>query len=103
MVNVEDKDLRINRLSMLEKLRELFLRVAGGGQACNTGKSGVCTAGVTTCTAGQLGCARSMPMCVPPAAGPVGDSPRCGRCDTGRIGAGRCDRTPGPGSPSVPR
>ena len=28
MVNVEDKDLRINRLSMLEKLRELFLRVA---------------------------------------------------------------------------
>lgn len=28
MVNVEDKDLRINRLSMLAKLRELFLRVA---------------------------------------------------------------------------
>ncbi|MDF3635898.1 DALR anticodon-binding domain-containing protein, partial [Enterobacter cloacae] len=28
MVNVEDKELRINRLSMLEKLRELFLRVA---------------------------------------------------------------------------
>lgn len=28
MVNVEDKDLRVNRLSMLEKLRELFLRVA---------------------------------------------------------------------------
>lgn len=28
MVNVDDKDLRINRLSMLEKLRELFLRVA---------------------------------------------------------------------------
>ena len=28
MVTVEDKDLRINRLSMLEKLRELFLRVA---------------------------------------------------------------------------
>ena len=28
MVNVEAKDLRINRLSMLEKLRELFLRVA---------------------------------------------------------------------------
>jgi hypothetical protein len=55
------------------------------------------------CGAGQPGCARSMPMCVPPVAGPVGDSPRCGRCDTGRIGAGRCDRTPGPGSPSVPR
>jgi glycyl-tRNA synthetase beta chain len=28
MVNVEDKELRVNRLSMLEKLRELFLRVA---------------------------------------------------------------------------
>jgi len=28
MVNVEDKDQRINRLTMLEKLRELFLRVA---------------------------------------------------------------------------
>jgi glycyl-tRNA synthetase beta chain len=28
MVNVEDKELRINRLSMLDKLRELFLRVA---------------------------------------------------------------------------
>lgn len=28
MVNVEDKELRINRLTMLEKLRELFLRVA---------------------------------------------------------------------------
>lgn len=28
MVNVEDKELRINRLSMLEILRELFLRVA---------------------------------------------------------------------------
>ena len=28
MVMVEDKDLRINRLTMLEKLRELFLRVA---------------------------------------------------------------------------
>ncbi|MGK4623732.1 DALR anticodon-binding domain-containing protein, partial [Raoultella ornithinolytica] len=27
MVNVEDKELRVNRLSMLEKLRELFLRV----------------------------------------------------------------------------
>ncbi len=28
MVNVEDKELRVNRLTMLEKLRELFLRVA---------------------------------------------------------------------------
>lgn len=28
MVMVDDKDLRINRLTMLEKLRELFLRVA---------------------------------------------------------------------------
>ncbi|WP_252358915.1 hypothetical protein, partial [Escherichia coli] len=28
MVMVDDKELRINRLTMLEKLRELFLRVA---------------------------------------------------------------------------
>lgn len=28
MVMVDDKELRINRLIMLEKLRELFLRVA---------------------------------------------------------------------------
>lgn len=28
MVNVDDQELRINRLTMLEKLRELFLRVA---------------------------------------------------------------------------
>ena len=29
MVMVDDKELRLNRLTMLEKLRELFLRVAG--------------------------------------------------------------------------
>lgn len=28
MVMVDDKELRLNRLTMLEKLRELFLRVA---------------------------------------------------------------------------
>ena len=28
MVNAEDKDVRINRLTLLSKLRELFLRVA---------------------------------------------------------------------------
>jgi glycyl-tRNA synthetase beta chain len=28
MVNAEDKDLRINRLTLLSKLRELFLQVA---------------------------------------------------------------------------
>ena len=28
MVNAEDKDVRINRLTLLSKLRELFLQVA---------------------------------------------------------------------------